>query len=304
MKLIFSAFLSLVFVFGISEAFAENLLENETLFGQSSTVKLDLQFGEDNMREGLIRTWITNTVDDVTLTIYGDSIPVTDPKTNVSNSGNHFRVSSIPDGVMMYGHYNESLDNYKINIYIAGVKYTVTTAAQLDDDKTVEKTPEKIKERYIPELTMTTEFDFKTYWNENFNISVMTYDKNNNDRPDLNPFQGTVDDVKVNVIITLDNEEIATLEGTTEYGEWKGSHYFVENLSKAGEYSVDVIASYLGKSVSESSTMFVVGSIADSGGSNKVIDTDNDGIPDDVDACPSDPEDFDGDMDADGCPDP
>ena len=31
-------------------------------------------------------------------------------------------------------------------------------------------------------------------------------------------------------------------------------------------------------------------------------DTDLDGIPDDYDACPSDPEDFDGDRDQDGCP--
>jgi len=34
------------------------------------------------------------------------------------------------------------------------------------------------------------------------------------------------------------------------------------------------------------------------------IDTDGDGIPDDVDKCPDDPEDFDGFQDADGCPDP
>jgi hypothetical protein len=35
-----------------------------------------------------------------------------------------------------------------------------------------------------------------------------------------------------------------------------------------------------------------------------VGDRDGDGIPDDVDKCPDDPEDFDGFEDADGCPDP
>jgi outer membrane protein OmpA-like peptidoglycan-associated protein len=34
------------------------------------------------------------------------------------------------------------------------------------------------------------------------------------------------------------------------------------------------------------------------------LDSDGDGIPDNVDACPHDPEDFDGFQDADGCPDP
>jgi OmpA-OmpF porin, OOP family len=33
-------------------------------------------------------------------------------------------------------------------------------------------------------------------------------------------------------------------------------------------------------------------------------DADQDGVPDDVDACPNDPEDIDGYLDADGCPDP
>ncbi|MGB8295407.1 MAG: OmpA family protein [Polyangia bacterium] len=36
----------------------------------------------------------------------------------------------------------------------------------------------------------------------------------------------------------------------------------------------------------------------------KVLDRDGDGIPDDVDKCPNEPEDFDGFEDADGCPDP
>jgi outer membrane protein OmpA-like peptidoglycan-associated protein len=36
----------------------------------------------------------------------------------------------------------------------------------------------------------------------------------------------------------------------------------------------------------------------------KVADSDGDGIPDDVDQCPNEPEDFDGFQDEDGCPDP
>ncbi len=36
----------------------------------------------------------------------------------------------------------------------------------------------------------------------------------------------------------------------------------------------------------------------------KVLDRDGDGIPDDVDKCPDEPEDFDGFEDEDGCPDP
>lgn len=40
------------------------------------------------------------------------------------------------------------------------------------------------------------------------------------------------------------------------------------------------------------------------GYTNETVDTDGDGIPDDQDLCPTEPEDFDGFQDEDGCPDP
>ena len=305
MKLVYLTPLLLMFV--VPQAFAENSLENEHLFAESATVTLDIQFGDDIIKQTAIRTISTSTLDNVKLTFYGDEITISDPELKVTSNGNHFRISSLPDGIIMYGHKNMDLDNYKINVYFpvngGFTKFPVTTAAELQDDKVIETQPKEEKEQYVPELIITTGHDFKTYWKDTFNIEVMAYDERNNSRPDLYPFEGTVDGVNVIVILSIDNNKVATLSGTTEYGEWKGSHYFVENLSTPGEYVVDVIASYLGKTVSETSTMFVIGVVPDSGGSSKPpVDTDGDGIPDASDACPTMAEDFDGDMDLDGCP--
>jgi len=61
------------------------------------------------------------------------------------------------------------------------------------------------------------------------------------------------------VLLSLDNIQVATLSGVTENGEWTGGHFFAENISTPGEYIVDVIVSYLGETVSKSSSMFIIG---------------------------------------------
>lgn len=261
-------FIPFLVLFVIPQVFADNSLENEHLVAESATVTLDLQFGEDVVKQRLTRTTTTSTLDSAKLTFYGDEITLSALELKVTSSGNHFRISSAPDGIIMYGYKNMNLENYRINIYLTIdgklVKFPVTTAAQIQDDKTIETQPEEVKPQYIPELIITTEHDFRTYWNDVFDIEVRTYDSNKNNSPDLNPFDGTIDGVDINVILSLDENKVAILSGTTENGQWKGSHYFVENESIPGEYVVDVTASYLGKTVSNTSTMFVVGIVPES----------------------------------------
>lgn len=297
--------LSVVLIMGIiPSVFAENSLENEHIFAESATITLDLQFGEDVVKYGSTITRTNPTLEDITLTFYGDEINMSDSRAKVYANGNAFSITNVEKGIVMYGHYNKDLKNYKIDIYFAGqngfIKYTVNSAAELQDEKVIEKEPDiEIKEQYIPELIITTSHDFRTYWNDTFDIVIMAYDENKNERPSFNKFEGTLDNVVVKVIISLGDEKIGTLSGVTEYGEWNGSYYFVENLSKPGEYIVDVIASHLGKTVSETSSMFVVGTVT-SGSPNN--DIDNDGIPNSVDNCPdtANPAQLDGDMDGIG----
>ena len=101
------------------------------------------------------------------------------------------------------------------------------------------ETPEKIIEteiieetQYIPELIMASSHDFSTYWKENFNIDVQTYDKKIN--PTATGFDGRLDGIDIPVIISFSDKIITTLKGITEYGEWMGEYYIKENLRQAG----------------------------------------------------------------------
>jgi len=117
------------------------------------------------------------------------------------------------------------------------------------------------EEQYIPDLMMTSSHDFRTFWKETFNVDVQAFDGNINSNPVSSSFLGRINGVDVKVLLSLDNVQIATLSGVTaNNGHWDGEYYFKENISAPGEYVVDVILSYLGETVSKSSSMFVVAS--------------------------------------------
>ena len=135
----------MVFILVIPQAFAENTLENTNLIGESVTISLDIEFGEDTIKYGFTSDHITNHLDAVTLIFYGDEIPLTEPELKISSTGNTFRILSLPEGILIYGHKNLDFENYKINIYLAtdkGLsKFSVTSAVQLPDDKVIETEP-------------------------------------------------------------------------------------------------------------------------------------------------------------------
>ncbi len=258
----------LLLLFLIPQAFAYSSLENQNLFGQSATVLLDIQFGEDLLSPSVMREF-TSTLEYAVITFYGQIIDISDSNAKVYSNGKLFSIANQEEGILMYGKYNPDLGNYMVNVYVSTAdgfkKYPVSTAASLPDEETEVAQPAREKPQYIPNLDIVSSHDFKTYWRDTFDIEVMAYDRNINARPELNPHQGKVDGVNVDVILSHDGKQVAKLNGMTEYGQWKGSHFFADNISTPGEYIVDVVASYLGKTASKTSSMFVIGTVPDSG---------------------------------------
>jgi len=128
------------------------------------------------------------------------------------------------------------------------------------------------EEQYIPELLITSSHDFRTYWQDTFNIDVQTFDGNINSDPESSgDFEGRIDGVDITILLTLDGKQIANLSGVTaNNGHWDGEYYVPANISDPGEYLVEVIASYLGEIVSKSSSMFVINMVMYSDSSKPV----------------------------------
>jgi len=169
---------------------------------------------------------------------------------------------------------------------------------------------------YQPDLDVVIQHDVRTYWKENFDFQIIAFDTNKTPKMiDKDTFHGRLDGANVTATIFMDANIIQSYGGITRSGEFTDSHYFEENISAPGEYSLDVAVDYLDQTVSESVPFFVIGTVQD----NKPRDTDNDGtpdhrdddddnddIPDEYDECPLEAEDTDNvdDNDNDGCPDP
>ena len=279
--------LSIITISLIPQVYGYNSLENTELHGESATISLDIEFGRDTVKQLHTRSIIISHLDNITLTFYGDEIPLSEPELKVTSSGNHFRISSLPEGIIMYGHKDMDVGNYNINVYVGMdkglVKFPVSTSAQLDDDKVIETEPIKEKPQYVPDLKITSSHDVRTYWKQDFNIDVQAFDGRINSDPKSSDFNGRIDGVDVKVLLSIDDEQVATLSGVTaNNGEWNGGYFFEENISAPGEYVVDVIVSYLGETVSKSSSMFVIGTTTTKGGSSNQAPNANAGADDNL----------------------
>ena len=110
----------LLLIFLVPHAFASNSLENERFFAESAAISLDLQFGDDIVKYGSTMTRITPTIENISMIFYGDEINMSDSRARVYANGDAFSIANVRDGIIMYGHYNKDLENYKIDIYFAG----------------------------------------------------------------------------------------------------------------------------------------------------------------------------------------
>ena len=269
-KKIILSIIALSLIFVIPQAFADNSLQDTSLHAESGVITLDIEFGYDNFRQLLYKTITTPTINNITMTFYGDEIDMSDSYLKVYGDGRLFSIKNIEKGIVMYAKQNLELDNYTINIYFAthkGLqKFIVTSDISLPEEKTIQTQEPEKKQQYIPKLLMTSSHDFSTYWKDTFNIDVQAYDGNIN--PSATGFEGRLNGVDVTVIITKNDETLTTLKGITEHGEWSGDHYIKENLIQAGEYVVNVITSLDDQSLSKTSSMFVIGTVSSSGGSS------------------------------------
>ena len=206
----------------LNSAYAANPLENATLEGKNSIISLDIKFGEDTVKHLPTRSIIINNLDEVTLTFGADELFLSDLELNLTSNYNHFRISSVSDGIIMYGHKNINDESYNVNVYIAtdnGLQkfsLSVSTPPPKIEKKIITsiEIPEEEKQ-YIPDLKMTSSHDFRTYWKEMFDVDVQSFDGNINPKPTKYPFEGRLGGADVSVIISLDDEHFATLSGVT-----------------------------------------------------------------------------------------
>ncbi len=118
---------------------------------------------------------------------------------------------------------------------------------------------EPIKE-YNPDLIITSNNDLTTYWNSFYEIDVQVFDGNINQDPKSHEFDGRIDVANITVNISLDGQDIATLEGVTSNGHWQGE-YFISYHTPSGEYNVEIIASNGNQTVSKNTSMFVISTL-------------------------------------------
>lgn len=258
--------LSVILVSGMSTVYAENALENESLFVESSSMSLDLKFGEDEIRYGLSKTITTSTVDEVTLKLYVDEIAMSDPQVKVSGSGEHFRVSSIPDGVMMFGHLDDATSNYNIKLYIAGSTFEATaTSYKPVQSEIIEPTNNVVTNTGV-ELNILTDQTERVYNKTDYLFFVKTFDSSVYPGNDFQKFDGKVSGAKVSaIIIDPDGDIKSDVNGLVEHGIFEGSVYVPENLWQRGWYTVDIVVESEGKFYQEQLSFYVYGQAPPSG---------------------------------------
>ena len=279
---------------GITPAFASSF-ENTELNARSGEITLDIKFGQDKIKSTLFRTIAIPQLENIYLLFYGDEIILSEPELKVA--GDHFRISSIPDGIIMYGHKNTDIENYDINLYFTTeqgfTKFSIHTTIPYPEDVVAETEPPKII-NYVPKLAMTSSNDRITYWNDSFNVNVQVFDTNINREPRNFEFEGRVDDVDITVLISLGDELITILKGITQNGHWSGEHYFNQR-SIPGQYTIDILASLGNQTISKSSSMYVIAFFASgiigSGNNAPIADAGEDAEYEDVIEDPEPPND-------------
>ena len=156
---------------------------------------------------------------------------------------------------------------YRINTYILDGTGFNKISLDTVNDPTDEKLTTVNNESQSPELIVLTQQAERTYWKENYDISVRVYDAGLNETPEFHESFGSVEGADVSVIVMNEESEetLTELKGKTDSkGIWTGSHKIVENLTIGGKYLVDVTVSYMGTEKNDSLEMFVIADVSNS----------------------------------------
>lgn len=244
-----------------------NSLENTELHGQSAVITLDIKFGADEHQPLFSRTVVHPQIESMFLSFYGDEITLSEPELRVVGDGRHFRISSIPDGILIYGHQNKDLENYKINVLLVTdkgfSKFPVTTVVPIvthREDNSVDVVQKRNTIIFDnPTLHVLTDHYERVLTETFFRFEVKTFDKNMYDGDTWDTFYGKLDGVKVDARI-IDSYGIVKKEfsGYTKYGIFGGEQLVKDTPWPSGNYRLELDLAYENQTYSKNLDFMVL----------------------------------------------
>ena len=235
-----------------TSAFGVTDLENKNIIAESEDreIILSLEFGESLISrfDRIIPTLQSG------LLVVGDSIiEIKDARTKIM--GDSFVIHS--ENILIYA---KGLENEKflINSYLLG-------SNQLDPIR-LETVPSEdltldLEDNLTPlELIVLVQQDFKTFWNDTYDIEIKVFDKAINPNPQFYQSLGAVDQAEIKVTLK-DNQgiELTQFSGQTNAkGFWDGDYFVLQNLVSGGEYLVEVDVTYLESNNFQSFETFII----------------------------------------------
>ena len=233
-------------VFGVAD------IENKDIVAESQDgeIVLSLEFGENQYSrfDKIIPTLQSG------LLVVGDSIvEIIDARTKIM--GNSFVVHS--ENILIYakGIGNE---NYLINTYFLGTNQLEQIRLE---SVPIQDEPIGIKDDTKPiEMIVLVQQNFKTFWNENYNIAIKVFDKDINPKPQFYQSFGAINKAEIDVTLKdIDGEESTKLTGqTNSKGFWNESLFVNQNLVPGAKYIVEVDVTYLNSNNFQKLETFVV----------------------------------------------
>jgi hypothetical protein len=233
-------------VFGVAD------IENKDIIAESQDgeIVLSLKFGESLISrfDRIIPTLQSG------LLVIGNSIMEIE-NARIKVMGESFVVHS--ENILIYakGIGNE---HYLINSYLLG-------GNQLDPIKletvTTQDVTTEIKDDTKPiEMIVLVQQNFRTFWNENYNIAIKVFDKDINPNPQFYQSFGAINQAGIDVTLKeLDGEKSTKLTGqTNSKGFWNGSVFVHQNLLPGGKYMVEVDVTYLDSNNFQKFETFIV----------------------------------------------
>jgi hypothetical protein len=102
--------------------------------------------------------------------------------------------------------------------------------------------------------------DFKTFWNDTYDIEIKVFDKAINPNPQFYQSLGAINQAEIDVTLKdLDGEELTNLTGqTNSKGFWDGNYLVFQNIVVGGKYIVEVDVTYLESNNFQSFETFII----------------------------------------------